>query len=753
MPDSISHADQKIGLQNKINQLIALYNQGAYGEIVQKGNECLKENPTSSRIHNILGISNSILGKSKKGIFHLRRALELRPDHPEAYNNLGLLLTNERKYEEAIKLFDQAIKLDPKCPEAYNNLGTAYKDTKKYTKAIACYETAISLKSRFPEAVFNLGVVLNVLGDITGAKKNFSWAIVLNPKFAEAHNNLGKILLDEKEYHKAISYLEQAIRINPYYSEALSNLGDCHFKIRNFAAAEGFFNKALQFEPRSKLTTNKLISFYSKAGKIPKAEKLCLNLLKEKPNCVQTLFRYVLMTPEIIPSLENIKNQRAHLKYKVETCLKNKNDLNLEDLVKAGSQVTPYNFLLSYDGLCTKKMHGSIGEIFDRNISNSPRLPTKRKSQNKNKIRIGLYSEFILLNHAISYWYKELFLKIDKRQFELICFTQDKHLSLMSHAIKEYEEAGIKVMLLPTDHLLAARDIIFVENLDILYYTDIGMHTSSYFLAANRLAPIQFTGPGHPDTTGLKSIDYYLSYKGFEPVNAQNNYNESLFIFNNLFMAKDSFSKNILSKEKPSKSEFSLPENSKLYGCFQSLFKIHPEFDYVLQRIVELDNHAKLIFFRIPSKFLEIQLKQRWSKSYPKLLEHVIFFDQMPFDQYLSFSRLMDVHLDPVHFGMGTTAHQMLALNKPVITWKSEFMRGRIVSAMYQRLGVPNPPVVNKIGDYSKMAVEWAYEENLSLNFSKYLENNQLESEDEKNAYIKEFEGFLFSSYENSTAL
>ena len=68
MPDSISHADQKIGLQNKINQLIALYNQGAYEETVQKGNECLKENPTSSRIHNILGISHSILGKSTNKI-------------------------------------------------------------------------------------------------------------------------------------------------------------------------------------------------------------------------------------------------------------------------------------------------------------------------------------------------------------------------------------------------------------------------------------------------------------------------------------------------------------------------------------------------------------------------------------------------------------------------------------------------------------------------------------------------------------
>ena len=50
------------------------------------------------------------------------------------------------------------------------------------------------------------------------------------------------------------------------------------------------------------------------------------------------------------------------------------------------------------------------------------------------------------------------------------------------------------------------------------------------------------------------------------------------------------------------------------------------------------------------------------------------------------------------------------------------------------------------------MAVKWAHEENLRLNFSKHLESNRIESKDEKNAYIKEFEEFLFSSYENSTA-
>ena len=446
-----------------------------------------------------------------------------------------------------------------------------------------------------------------------------------------------------------------------------------------------------------------------------------------------------------------MKSQRAHFEHKIEKFLKNKDNLNLEGLVKAGSQVNPYHFLFSYDGLCTKRIHESIGDIFEKNITNSLELPRRRKRPNDSKIRLGFYSEFILSNHSISYCYKQLFLRLDKSKFEPICFSLAKNVDQMSSTIEEYKASGIEVKLLPEDNLLVARDTIFVENLDILYYIDIGMSTSSFFLAANRLAPIQFTGPGHPDTTGLRTIDYYISYKGFEPVDAQKNYSESLLVFNNLCTVMNSFSKKAFSIERPRRSEFSLPESCSLYACFQALFKIHPDFDSVLQRIIELDKHAKLIFFRTPSKLMEIQLKKRWSKFYPELLRHVLFFDLMPFDQYLMFSRLMDVHLDPIHFGMGTTAHQILDLRKPIITLPGKFARGRMVSGFYQKLGLLNPPVVKKIGDYAEMAVTWANEKNLSLDFSNQLESNQLESEDEKIASLKEFEGFLISAYENST--
>jgi Flp pilus assembly protein TadD len=55
-----------------------------------------------------------------------RRAVEARPDFPEAWNELGFALRQTGKYEEALRAYDQALKLRPNFPEAMEYLGEAY---------------------------------------------------------------------------------------------------------------------------------------------------------------------------------------------------------------------------------------------------------------------------------------------------------------------------------------------------------------------------------------------------------------------------------------------------------------------------------------------------------------------------------------------------------------------------------------------------------------------------------------------------
>ena len=55
-----------------------------------------------------------------------RRAAQLRPDFPEAWNELGFALRNVGRYADSLEAYDRALKLRPNFPEALEYLGEAY---------------------------------------------------------------------------------------------------------------------------------------------------------------------------------------------------------------------------------------------------------------------------------------------------------------------------------------------------------------------------------------------------------------------------------------------------------------------------------------------------------------------------------------------------------------------------------------------------------------------------------------------------
>ena len=57
------------------------------------------------------------------------------------------------------------------------------------------------------------------------------------------------------------------------------------------------------------------------------------------------------------------------------------------------------------------------------------------------------------------------------------------------------------------------RDKIVSMKLDIIFYPDLTMSTMTHRLAMSRLAPIQVTSHGHPVTSGIPTIDYYVSWE------------------------------------------------------------------------------------------------------------------------------------------------------------------------------------------------------------------------------------------------
>ncbi len=86
----------------------------------------LKEYPKEPDLHLILAMTSLKVGDARQAEVHIRRALQLAPGHVEARTLLGWLnLEVHKDNPAAIEAYSRVIQLRPDSPEAQNNLAVA----------------------------------------------------------------------------------------------------------------------------------------------------------------------------------------------------------------------------------------------------------------------------------------------------------------------------------------------------------------------------------------------------------------------------------------------------------------------------------------------------------------------------------------------------------------------------------------------------------------------------------------------------
>ena len=85
--------------------------------------------------------------------------MKLRPNYPEAWNNLGMIAAQEGQAEEAIQNFQQSLLLRPNYAIALLNLGNFYRrqGSLLITHRSAC-SRALEIQPDDPEVNYSLGM-------------------------------------------------------------------------------------------------------------------------------------------------------------------------------------------------------------------------------------------------------------------------------------------------------------------------------------------------------------------------------------------------------------------------------------------------------------------------------------------------------------------------------------------------------------------------------------------------------------------
>ncbi|HEY5534594.1 MAG TPA: tetratricopeptide repeat protein [Ignavibacteria bacterium] len=188
--------------------------------------------------------------KYKSGLHYYTKAIELKPDLAEVYNNRGSVYCDLQIYDTAIADFTKAIELKPDFAVAYNNRGNVYDILEKYYDAIVNFDKAIDLMPDFAEAYYNRGIVNSNLQKYEKAIADYIKAIELKPDFAEAYYNRGLAYYNIQNYDDSIADYTKAIDLKPDYADAYYNRGLIYGKEMNdHPKAINDFNKAIEFKP------------------------------------------------------------------------------------------------------------------------------------------------------------------------------------------------------------------------------------------------------------------------------------------------------------------------------------------------------------------------------------------------------------------------------------------------------------------------------------------------------------------------
>ena len=561
---------------------------------------------------------------------------------------------------------------------------------------------ARKLTQRFPQdgvAWKALGAVLKAQGRTAESLEPKQKAVMLSPDDAETHNNLGFTLFELGRLAEAETCCRRAIKLQPDLASAHNNLGNILNDLGRIEDAEASYRRALANAPDFALAHGNLGNALKTLGRLEEAAASYRRALASAPDSFHHAVHAHLLLPTIADSLAGTAAWRQRYADGIETLSRLPG--TMPD--PTACNCNPLTFFLAYHNHNDKQMMVALNHFFrGRMPALSAQSPHIRQWSpplaSGRRIRVGFISAY-LVGHTIGKLYQGYINHLDRRNFEVVVIHLPK--ARLDDFSQKLTALADKTLTLP-DGLAAQQAAVAAEKLDALFYPDIGMDPASYFLAFARLAPVQAVSWGHPDTTGLDTIDYFISAASIEPEDAEDHYAERLIRLTRLPCYYQPW---LAPTQIPPRSSLGLPETGALYGCPQALFKFHPEFDAVLAAIAEGDPTGHIVLLEGKHQAWTQLLRTRWAASFPVLLERVVFLPRMPLQRFMMFMANLDVLLDPLHFGSGNTLIEGMVYGTPIVTWPGRFMRGRIVAGAYRQMGVADAPIAANLEEYAALAL------------------------------------------------
>ncbi|CAH8870233.1 unnamed protein product [Trichobilharzia szidati] len=157
----------------------------------------------------------------------LSRAISLRSDFVDAYQNYGSVLIKLGKYKEAEKAYRQALIYQPKNADLNYNLGVVLLESQQTVEGLSYLNTALTYNPHHQPSLFAVASTLSESTNVTDQKQAidiYENLIKQNFEPIKVHFALGMLETDKKNYTKAAKHYQEVILLEPNHKGALFNL-------------------------------------------------------------------------------------------------------------------------------------------------------------------------------------------------------------------------------------------------------------------------------------------------------------------------------------------------------------------------------------------------------------------------------------------------------------------------------------------------------------------------------------------------
>ena len=570
--------------------------------------------------------------------------------------------------------------------------GTAAAQAGRMAEGILALRRALELKPDYIEAQYNLAAAYRDVGEADAALAAYRRAAELAPQFADVHVDLASLLRERRELEEAERSLQTALALKPAYPDALLELGNVRKGAGDWRGALEAFRRAVDLDPAFGRARWALA-----VAQIPVLDDGATDREERRQAFARelgALEAWAATDPQAYRAVA--EHQPFYLAY----------------------HEAPNRELLSrYGRLCASLMQG---------WQQRAGLEAPARGARGAAIRVGIvsahFSDHSVWQALVRGWLQRL----DRQRFELHLFhlgsRRDDETELAASLAAGFHEGKGR-----WEHW--AR-FIHAARMDVLVYPEVGMDPTTARLASLRLAPVQAASWGHPETTGLPTMDYYLSAAALEPAQAQEAYSEKL----ELLPGTGCW----LPREDVPAAQVALPKADVLLVCPGTPFKYAAAHDKLLVEIARRIPGGKLLFFRGKPDALADRFEQRLRAAFGGAFDrHAAFLPWMDPQAFRSLLARAHVYLDTIGFSGFNTALQALRCGLPVVTREGRFLRGRLASGMLRHAGL-DELVATSDQDYIDLAVALANDASRRVNVKRASER-LLEDE----TPVRALEGFF----------